>query len=382
MLKEIRLALANGFKVTVLCFGFNNWSKEMNDRLMAELSTVNWIVLLADRKPFLPWAISVLAEKGSRMLSRLKWVSSSRIISTAISRRSYLLLSALPKNIKPDWVIGHNPGALYVSKKAAELYQCRAGFDVEDYHPGEGRYVLLQELTRKLMKEQLPHFDYLSFAAPLIQAAVQRDLQISPANWITVLNSFPKSEFVKPSPITGRLKLVWFSQNISEGRGLELVIPVVREMQDTVELHLFGSLDAVFFQGFEDAKNVVIHPPVSQQLLHQRLMEFDIGLALEIPVDQNREYCLTNKLLAYMQAGLFIIGTNTEAQVSFLKQFPSHGTLFDYQDPSGFSEKLQASLKNITGIRNEKNLRFDVNETFNWETESAGLKEQWMLPYA
>ena len=112
--------------------------------------------------------------------------------------------------------------------------------------------------------------------------------------------------------IEGPLRLVWFSQNISAGRGLEYILPPLKKFVGTIELHLFGNLDGAFYEAhLKPMKNVFIHEPLPQKKLHNNLSNYDVGLALEIATDRNRDICLTNKLLAYFQAGLFVFASDT-----------------------------------------------------------------------
>ena len=99
------------------------------------------------------------------------------------------------------------------------------------------------------------------------------------------------TEFPIPdSIISGPLRMVWFSQNINAGRGLEHILPFIKAAGEKIELHLIGNLDAAFESLYlKDSRNIFIHPPKSQQDLHQSFVNYDIGLALDVAVDRNRE---------------------------------------------------------------------------------------------
>ncbi|NMD29667.1 MAG: hypothetical protein GYA79_08130, partial [Bacteroidetes bacterium] len=57
--KEIKLALANGFSADVICFEFNNWSNAFNQQIKKDIGHANIYSIPAGRKPFLPSAVSV-----------------------------------------------------------------------------------------------------------------------------------------------------------------------------------------------------------------------------------------------------------------------------------------------------------------------------------
>ena len=372
--KEIKLALSNGFKVSVICFEFNNWSKQINDGLLKELSAVNWIILSSGRTAFLPWLQSVFAEKLSRFLGKTGLPMSKTQLASAVSRRNYLLLKALQNVESPDLVVGHNPGALFATYYAAHKFRCRAGFDVEDYHPGEGSNILLQELCKKLMQKILPEMDYVSFAAPLIREAVKSDLGAEGENWITVLNYFPADEFKEPVKTEGPLKMVWFSQNIAARRGLEMILPIIKKRTGEVELHLFGNLDANFEPALQGIENIKIHGPLPQKSLHQQLCHYDIGLALEPSKDRNNDLAVSNKLLTYLQAGLYVLASNTAAQEKIGEIFPAHCSIF-------IKDELEAAIKklllNMEMIRADKRQLYETFQTINWDSENKRLLNCW-----
>ena len=292
--KEINLALQAGYQVEVICFKFNNWSRQINEGLKLQLGHIKIIMIPAGRDNFFTWLLSVTTETMWRFFGKL-FLLPTPALSQAISRRSNLLIQALNKVSKPDLVIGHNPGAMWPTVKAAQKFNCRVGFDVEDYHSGEGKNRHLKTLVYRLMGELLPKMDYVSFAAPMILQEVKADLDIDSNNWFTVLNYFPASEFSEPgSNNDGPVKLVWFSQNISYGRGLQLIVPFVLLQRGAVELHLIGNVKVDFYENYlKDIPHIFIHAPMQQVELHKALAQFDIGLALDTPTDKNRDLTLS-----------------------------------------------------------------------------------------
>ena len=349
----------------------------MNDALLQELNTVKFILLSAGRKPLLPWLQSVITEKSCRLLMKAG-IKNTPILAQAVSRRNYLLCRAIKRIEQPDWVIGHNPGALYATYKAAQHFKCRAGFDVEDYHPGEGQDVFLQGITRQLMQAVLPKMNYVSFAAPLIREAVKNDLGKEGANWITVLNYFPAAEFIVPAKIEGPLKLVWFSQNISAGRGLEYILPILQKFPAEIELHLFGNLDNNFYEAhLKNGVNVIVHDPLPQKILHNRLSQFDVGLALEPKKDLNNELAISNKLLAYLQAGLFVMASDTAAQTKMKEQYWEQIICLNIKEESQLGQGFKSLILRKEELRKQKERRYKNFSNTNWEMESTQLINSW-----
>lgn len=379
LVKEIELALQQNYRVEVVCYIFRNWSYEINKQMLRGLEErgVQFHCIEAGRENISDWFISVLKEKTFRLLSKVLPVTPSALANAA-SRRNNGLMKALKKITVADWVIGHNPGALWATLSAGKKLNCKAGFDVEDYHPGEGHNVHVQKLTKKFMQLVLPKMNYVSFAAPLIMDEVKKDIACDHHNWFIVLNYFPAKEFALPeSNLSGPLKLVWFSQNINSGRGLELVLPSVQSNSGKLELHLYGNVNDNFKKGYLDGmNNIFLHGGVSQIQLHRELANFDIGLALDIPTDKNRELAITNKLLTYFQAGLYVIASDIKSQKSFMASFPEMGICFDYER-NDFEEIIKNILNKAEAIRESRQERFEKFRNNNWENESKKLIGIW-----
>jgi hypothetical protein len=378
LVKEIRLAVENGFKVTTICFVFDNWSQSINDQLLKSFSDVTFILIPAGRKPIGPWLVSSMMERLLRVISKYFSLGLS-LRAQAVSRRNNLLLKAIRKVDKPDCVIGHNPGALYATYFAAQQFRCRSGFDVEDYHPGESNPPQVQRLTKELMRELLPHFDYVSFAsAPIMKQFVEDDEMSKIKSKILLTNAFPKNEFEANFPfITGKLKMVWFSQYISFNRGLEGIIDSLKKYPDEMELHLYGHVNPDFDAAYLfNNKQVFLHGVKPQKELHKELSQFDIGLALEPGKDLNNELAVSNKMMAYLQSGLFVVATNTEGHAQMLANLPGHGILIK-KDFSDVMNQFRSVIDTIEYIRNNRAFRFNDAMSYCWEKNATVLSREW-----
>ena len=197
----------------------------------------------------------------------------------------------------------------------------------------------------------------------------------------TVNNCFSGFEFVSPKERKedDKLKFVWFSQNISAGRGLELVLPLLSRFSDEVSLTLIGNADPKFYDVVVSKylSFVTIIPPLPQIELHQKLSKFDVGLAIEDgTIDLNRDICLTNKIFGYFQAGLFILATDTSGQKKFILDNPEFGIIFSFKKQD-FVEKLRNLLENKDEILAGREARFLKAEKASWENESAKLTDIW-----
>lgn len=377
LVKELKLALANGYQAGVVQFYINNWSDGMTDELKLQFAGVKFTELSAIRKPFLPWFISTVAQKIFSFLP--VEIMNTQMLSVVAGKRSLLLLSQLKKmNQKVDWVIAHNPAAFYPAYWYAKKTGASLGIDVEDYHPGETDNVKAASSMRKLMQQILPFANYCSYAAPLIAAEVKKDIPQMNNPQLTILNGFDAEEFIQPTDHkSSALQLVWFSQNIDAGRGLEHVIPVVNELFPAVELHLIGNLKQEFANlHLQNRTGIVIHAPMPQEKLHAFLAKFDVGLATDIPVNRNRELALTNKIIAYTQAGLYIAAMHTLAQDDFLKESDLQHELME-NDALSIRKafiNLYQKKKNAELYKQEQ---FQKGQSYAWQKLSHQLVSIW-----
>lgn len=312
--------------------------------------------------------------------------SNLRIAAYAHHDKTYQLWKFLYIHSKKHFikrVIAHNPGAFYPAirfyNKTGIAYQ----IDVEDYHPGEIPYFNTKHEKRNrivLIKAAMEKAKHITYAAPLIMKEciklVGDKTEIISKSFV-VNNCFSKDEFKLETQSSKRVKLVWFSQNISKGRGLEQLLPVLNEFSEQIELHLIGNL----YKDFEDEyiklyqSFIKTHSPLPQKSLNLKLAEFDIGLALETESkDYNRQICLTNKIWSYLQSGLFIFATNTPAQKVFLETHKNCGTLIS-SNQKRIKKDIGEMIANIEGIRSQKASRFNYSRKFSWEKEQQKLKQ-------
>ncbi len=213
------------------------------------------------------------------------------------------------------------------------------------------------------------------------------------------------------------LKLVWFSQRISFGRGLEQLFDALTGLLKSSNpqllsssnpqliLTLIGDLDPAFqksvlrpflddvlrpldvgetmgFQSFNDSYRSVetiridVRPPLLQADLHRELAHHDVGLALEVGKDLNNKLAVSNKIMAYAQAGLYVLATDTPGQQQFMESHPSMGVVCR-QDQEGIGTGLRFLMENIDSIREGKFARFEQGAALSWESESSKLLEIW-----
>ena len=378
LVKELSLCKDNNNNCTVIYYRLNNWSDKLSLELEEMYPHFNFIKLDASRSSYLRWLLFSLIEKFLKMMP-ITFLP-IHLLAISISKRTLSLFTVLSKiDDKYDWVIAHNPAAFYPAYNFAKKSGSKLGIDIEDYHPGETNSLKESNRILKIMQYILPKAEYCSFAAPLIKEEVQKNVFNDGKPWVTIINGFSSSEFLQPTTLKNdKLKLVWFSQNVTHGRGLEKLIPIVNELAENVELHLIGDLTATNRDTLIPNENgIVIHSPVSQLQLHKMLAEFDVGLAFDPAINKNRELAITNKIIAYAQSGLFILATLTEGQRQFLENSELKYFLVDYQE-----YQIKNAILDL--ISKKKSRKFQKQEQFingnkySWEQLSKPLELMWL----
>jgi len=367
-----------GLKVSVVAFKQHNWTVENEINIIRQLSSVEFYYLESNREIFLPATISVLFEKAGRLVTKL--FPGLFFAGMGVSRRSWLLYNwCRNTTCKPGLVIAHNPAAFYPACWLAAKQQIPFALDIEDYHPGEGRDEAAKRVSTIVMKKLMPQAAYNSFAAPLIREYSAKLVADNKGNFITINNVFSKTEFTNTTTGSNKkLTFAWFSQFVDYGRGLEKILPVLDKYKDIIELTLIGSRrDGFYEKEIQPRHYITVIGSLPQHELNLQLSMYDIGLAIEdAGSDMNRDICLTNKIWAYFQSGLYILASDTKAQLQFIQQHPEHGVTVSLTP-----EKLEAAINELLqskqNIQQDHTSRFDKAASFNWENESTVLKEKW-----
>ncbi|MDB9964268.1 hypothetical protein OAD50_04270 [Vicingaceae bacterium] len=365
---------SKGYKCTVIAFIYGDWTDKLS-QIIIDKHHINCILIPASRDQFIPWIKAGAMGKISKLMY---WLNPSPYwTAVASSKRVFQLLAELKKVDFPvDFIEGHTLAALYPSDYLSKKLDVPFLYDVEDYHPEEIIVDAgIKEKFRRfqLFKNHIPSASFVTAASPLIGKEVEKLLGWGPDRIVPINNSFFSNEFNIPQNIAafGVVQFVWFSQKITFGRGLELFIEAATFYRTKIELTLIGSLDFKFYNELiEPNKDFIkVQAPLSQTDIHGRLNCFDIGLAIELTsVDFNKDICLSNKLFAYLQAGLFLFATDTKGHINILKDYPDAG-LINEQSMKDFSIGIGKLIESIDSIRENRSFRFENAKVFAYEKE-------------
>jgi len=382
LLKEVDLAIECGYHTSVVMFGLKGWSLPLNIMSMHDHPDTDFIVVKTGRSNLL-WMVATVFHIISKFLCRC--MNSTYFLSSVASeKRSLIMLFQYSKikRLKPDLIIAHNMGALYPAWLISGRLGIPFAFDMEDYYPGEAVHSdqdRERDRREKLMVAAIKECSYVSYASDEIRQMTGTLPVFQNDHHFTIFNCFPSVDFpFLKSNAEKTIHLVWFSQDISYNRGLELIIPFLPKFKSGLILTLIGNIDDRFYKeyisGNEDFIRVVL--PKKIEKLHKYLTEFDIGLALEPGKDLNNRIALSNKVFSYVQAGLFVLATNSIAQQNFVSSNPLFGSLCEPNE-----ENLKKGLSEITAqikkIRSDKLSRYTAAKRFSWEEINHRLTESW-----
>lgn len=381
IVKEADALSAAGFEVVVLYSHFIDWATEEDKHL---LKKVIWNHKLIGGSPYQnnsKYLLTRIRFKAARLANRN--FGNGRLFAERAQARAYDELLKEAIKCKADLYIGHNLGALAIAVNAATFNSAKAGFDFEDYHRGENANVQTYDLKRIIYLENkyLPQLDHISAASPMIADRVGDHFPTFRNNIITLLNYFPLSQqplFRKKSEDDNTLQLFWFSQTIGVNRGLEIMIATMKLLNDPdIHLTLAGRCDADFTDFLENSVpelkyNIHFSGVISPDELPSFAANYDVGLALELPVPENRNICLTNKIFTYLLAGNAVILSGTIMQTAFNEE-NKIGNVFNLENESELTQAL-LKYKNKKELELQRKYNYNLaKQKLNWDLESEKL---------
>lgn len=281
------------------------------------------------------------------------------------------------KKAKASLYIAHIDLCLYVGVKLRKQGYPVA-FDIEDWYSHD--YLVPErpiKLLQKLEQYALANGIYCTCPSQAMADALNHTYPNSKSAHV-IYNGFSISEIRQSKvEINQTPSLVWFSQTIGPGRGLETIIQALFFMNKDVELHLIGDcsleykkhLENIFPQG--KGQKLVIHKQVKHSELLSILMNYNIGLAIENKFPESRNLTVTNKILQYIQAGIKILATDTEGQKEIAKYFNDTIILVSSDDPKSWATQIEALL-NREPVRLSLE-RKNYVELFSWEAQESKL---------
>ena len=322
----------------------------------------------------------VAATVSSKILSGLRRFNIN-VYPEQIMYPGYFSMLRMARSIKADLYHGHNPAALAVAVNAAKKNGALTTFDAEDFHRGEYREPTKEKtLLTNLEDRYIPQLNLLLTSSPLIEKAYA---QLYPGtNMQCILNAFPKKINGEQLKASGpALSMVWFSQVVGKDRGLQDIFRGMDKISSPgLHLSIIGEVSEQNRKYFEallapgSAHTIAFRGVISPDALEEEIGRHDIGIASETGSTVNRQYCLTNKLFSYLQCGLALLLSDTQAQKEFYEAHASIGFMYKINDADSVCRQLEKWLQDPALLARQKAAARCLGETsLNWENEKEKL---------
>ncbi|HEY4338014.1 MAG TPA: glycosyltransferase [Puia sp.] len=275
---------------------------------------------------------------------------------------------------KADLYIAHTEYGIVIGNHLLAK-GCNVAFDIEDWY-SEDYLVPSRPLTLLKAAERSALTDGVYCTCPsrsMSEALLERYPGSRKAEFI--YNGFSQAETPAFSG-TPLQSLIWFSQTIGPGRGLETAMEALKQVQTPMELHLVGTcvkgydttLEAAFPK--HNGHRLVIHPAVPHSELAGVIAKHRIGLAVEDCYPGNKDTTVSNKILQYLQAGVQVLATATKGQQEVAGHFPDSVRVVPPDDPGAWATGI-ASLLRSDFDRDAARRTFA--QRFSWEAQEKKL---------
>ena len=170
-------------------------------------------------------------------------------------------------------------------------------------------------------------------------------------------------------------KLILYQGAINEARGLEYLIPAMKDIDGI--LHIYG--DGNFMEQLKTIiqnhcleEKVIIKGKVSPQELHDITSKYYIGLNLVENIGLNQYYSLANKFFDYMHAGIPQVSMNFPEYKRINDKFEI-AVLIDNLDKDEISNAINVLLTDEVKYSKLVQNCTEAKLVYNWENESIKL---------
>ena len=226
----------------------------------------------------------------------------------------------------------------------------RVMLDIEDWYsrisPAGAIPAELRAHVERLERAVFPAAHATTTTSHALSRALAEHTGMAPA--AVVYNGVSASDAPRVAmPVDGPLRLVWFSQTVAPGRGLELVAAALAPLGDAWTLTVIGAADEsrrAWLRGlFAPSVGArLLHlPKVAPEELGALLAAHHVGLALETGATPNLELTASNKICHYLQCGLAVVATDTAGQREVMALVPEAGAVVDRSDAASLRAVLE-----------------------------------------
>jgi glycosyltransferase involved in cell wall biosynthesis len=382
LVKEAKTLLAAHYELYILCAQNLEELSKFDEEIFKELSQADIYIINYQNNTIKGRYLRIKSAIRSK-LARIKLFKSLPVYKLVLQSRMLPEMKTALKNIKTDLYIAHTLAALPAAAWAANYHKSKYAFDAEDFHSGETNHLINRERIISFENEFLKDCSYISTASPLSTKLYQfryPNLKIITLNNVFPFNYLDNEKVSVSKPV----RLVWFSQTLGLNRGIKEFFTAINHLDTkSFELHLRGSHkpniknELLKTIDMKWHSRIFFYPQCAPGDLGDWLKQFDIGLALEIKENLNKDICISNKIFQYISAGLAVIATNTQGQKWVLTQAPNIGVVIPHDKMELAAEQLKYWSENIEQLKITKQNSINAAQSlFNWDLEKNKLLQQ------
>jgi glycosyltransferase involved in cell wall biosynthesis len=372
--KEANSLADKNYKVTILTTWYDKEKLDSDKKLLN--GNINYkaaVNLIKGEGVFNDRVLARVKRKLALVIKRVFKIDSTHLIVYNLSKQ---VKAAINENA--DLYIAHQETGLLIGCALIKKGK-KVAFDIEDWYSRDYinnmRPVKLLQGAEKVAIEQGVYISCPSFT---MADALMKTYQSSTAPSV-IYNSFSVSE--NKLIEAGNKKansLVWFSQVVGPGRGLETLFKALQLVKTPVELHLIGNMvngykEKLMEQLNQSPHKTIFHDSVHHKLLLPLIAKYNIGLALENNYPDNKDTTISNKILQNIQAGNIVLATNTKGQAEVAELFPDTVVLVEVNDHVKWATAIESLLNRP--VQNADSLMKRFKEILSWEVQEKKLLE-------
>ena len=183
-----------------------------------------------------------------------------------------------------------------------------------------------------------------------------------------------------PDPGPEGPKVLWISQALGPGRGLELLADALGFCEPVFTVTLVGNSQGNYQEELEKRipqvwkSRLQFQSQVKDREVIPLVAQHHIGLALEKKTPENRDLTVTNKMLQYLLGGLMVVATKTRGQEEIAKLVNGAVQLIPLDEPEKLGSALNHLAKSPDIIKDGRfRARSRAEGRLCWEKESQQI---------
>ncbi|NBX69994.1 MAG: glycosyltransferase [Proteobacteria bacterium] len=316
----------------------------------------------------------------------IRWVANLVASKTGIQTyaqlggwKKDLLKQARMRNV--DLTIAHSPATLWVVRELMRIGR-KVAVDFEDWFSREhvkGSWYP-DKLITNLERDVIGRAIHATCTSEAMALAIAKAYGRKP---IVIYNVFPLAEAPEPAADPGKdgPQVLWISQALGPGRGLELLAKALDLCEPKFRVTLVGNPQGNYRKNFANLipqawkERVCFQKQINDKQVLKLISKYHIGLALEQDEPPNRDLTVTNKILQYLLCGLAVAATDTAGQREISLKAKAAVRLCGTDDAKGLAQNLNLLAGDADCLRKARWQARDVAQNlYCWEKEAIKIQ--------